>query len=212
MAVYGYIRVSTAKQDAENQRYAVLDFCNVKKLGSVEFLIETVSGTVYWSNRELGQLIDRLNKADVLVVTELSRLGRSMLEIMEILSVLTKKGVRVCAIKGAYELGDTLQSKVLAFAFSLAAEVERDLISGRTREALARRRAEGKTLGRPKGSLGHSKLYEKHDKIIEMLKYKVAVAAISRIVGCSRTALISYIKTRGLDGNTQPDTTKRGGD
>jgi len=198
MAVWGYIRVSTARQDSENQRYALLNFANERKLGNVEIITETVSGTVRWDKRELGALIERLKKSDTLIVTELSRLGRSMLEVMEVLSILSKRGVKVYAIKGGYELADNIQSKVLAFAFSLAAEVERELISGRTREALSRRKAEGKPLGRPRGSLSKSKLDGREGQIAELLGYGVARSAISRMMGVSRTALSSYIKSRGI--------------
>lgn len=198
MATWGYIRVSTARQDTENQRYALLNFANERKLGNVEIITETVSGTVRWDKRELGALIERLKKSDTLIVTELSRLGRSMLEVMEVLSILSKRGVKVYAIKGGYELADNIQSKVLAFAFSLAAEVERELISGRTREALSRRKAEGKPLGRPRGSLSKSKLDGREGQIAELLGYGVARSAISRMMGVSRTALSSYIKSRGI--------------
>ncbi|ACD96043.1 recombinase family protein [Trichlorobacter lovleyi] len=198
MAIFGYIRVSTARQDTENQRYALLDFANNRKLGTVEIITETVSGTVRWDKRELGVLIERFKKSDTLIVTELSRLGRSMLEVMEVLSILSKRGVKVYAIKGQYELTDNIQSKVLAFAFSLAAEVERELISGRTREALSRRKAAGQPLGRPRGSLSKSKLDGREAQIAELLGYGVARSAIARMMGVSRTALLSYIKSRGI--------------
>ncbi|RII28375.1 MAG: resolvase [Geobacter sp.] len=199
MAVYGYIRVSTNRQDGDNQRYSILEFANGKKLGTIDFVDEVVSGTVGWQKRQLADLMDRLKKGDTLIVAELSRLGRSMLEIMELLSIMTKKGVRIHAIKGNYELGDNIQSKVLAFAFALAAEVERELISSRTKEALSRRRAEGKPLGRPKGSTGRSKLDGREEQIRELLRHRVAKAAIARILNISRPALLDFIKSRSLN-------------
>ena len=128
---YAYIRVSTDKQDLENQKFA-----NNKKLGNVEFIEEAVSGRISWKNRKLKDLIDNLQSGDNLIVAELSRLGRSMLEIMELLSILMRKGVNVYVVKGNYELKDDIQSKVLTFAFSLASEIERELINQRTKETL----------------------------------------------------------------------------
>lgn len=199
MATYAYIRTSTSKQDNDNQRHGILDFANTKKLGNVEILEETVSGTVSVEKRLLSGLLDKLQKDDVLIVSELSRLGRSMLEVMEILSILTKKGCKVHAIKGEYELGDNIQSKVLAFAFSLAAEIERELISTRTKEALVRKKAEGVVLGRPKGSISRSMLDGKEEDIRGMLQHGVAKAAIARTMGCSRVTLLDYIKSRNLE-------------
>ena len=150
--VYAYIRVSTDRQDSENQRFEILKYANEKKLGNVEFIEETVSGRKSWKDRKMGVLIPELQKGDILVITELSRLGRSMLEIMGLLSILLRAGVELHVVKSNQILKDDLQSKVFAMAFSIAAEIERELISQRTREALQRRKAEGKPLGRPKGS------------------------------------------------------------
>jgi putative DNA-invertase from lambdoid prophage Rac len=198
MALYGYIRVSTSKQDSDNQRYSILEYANREKLGNVDFVAETMSGTVSWQKRAFGDLVGRLKKGDVLIVTELSRLGRSMLEIMELLSILAKREVQIHAIKGNYKLDNNLQSKVLAFAFAIASEIERELISTRTREALARRKAEGKPLGRPKGSIGRSKLDGQEEHIRELLRYKVSKAAIARMLHVSRPALVDFIRSRRL--------------
>ena len=179
---YAYIRVSTEKQDLENQKFAILQYANDKKLGNVEFIEEAVSGRISWKNRKLKDLIDNLQSGDNLIVAELSRLGRSMLEIMELLSILLRKGVNVYVVKGNYELKDDIQSKVLTFAFSLASEIERELISQRTKEALAKRKAEGKKLGRPKGSYS-SKLDNKKEYIKELLDKGVSIASIAKILG-----------------------------
>ena len=169
--IYAYLRVSTDKQDLENQKFAILQYTNDKKLGNVEFIEEAVSGRISWKNRKLKDLIDNLQSGDNLIVAELSRLGRSMLEIMKLLSILLRKGVNVYVVKGNYELKDDIQSNVFTFAFSLASEIERELISQRTKEALAKRKTEGKKLGRPKGSYS-SKLDEKREYIEELLKKK----------------------------------------
>jgi DNA invertase Pin-like site-specific DNA recombinase len=194
---YAYIRVSTDKQDLENQKFAILQYANNKKLGNVEFIEEAVSGRISWKNRKLKNLIDNLQLGDNLIVAELSRLGRSMLEIMELLSILLRKGVNVYVVKGNYELKDDIQSKVLTFAFSLASEIERELISQRTKEALAKRKAEGKKLGRPKGSYS-SKLDEKKEYIKELLDKGVSIASISKILGVHYHTVRNYVKRRKL--------------
>ena len=194
---YAYIRVSTDKQDLENQKFAILQYANDKKLGNVEFIEEAISGRISWKNRKLKDLIDNLQSGDNLIVAELSRLGRSMLEIMELLSILLRKGINVYVVKGNYELKDDIQSKVLTFAFSLAAEIERELISQRTKEALAKRKAEGKKLGRPKGSYS-SKLDEKREYIEELLNKGVSISSISKILGVHYHTARNYIKRRGL--------------
>jgi len=192
---YAYLRVSTDKQETENQKYEILKYANDRKLGNVEILEETVSGRKSWKERQLGKLIEEIEKGDILIVTELSRLGRSMLEIMEILSILLRKGVEIHVVKSNQVLKDDLQSKVFAMAFSIAAEIERELISQRTREALARRRAEGKSLGRPKGSYS-SKLDKHKDQIEEFLSKGVSVASIAKIIGVPYTTMYSYLKRR----------------
>ena len=194
---YAYIRVSTNKQDLENQKFAILEYANKKKLGNVEFIEEAVSGRISWKNRKLKDLIDNLQSGDNLIVAELSRLGRSMLEIMELLSILLRKGVNVYVVKGNYELKDNIQSKVLTFAFSLAAEIERELISQRTKEALAKRKAEGKKLGRPKGSYS-SKLDDKKEYIKELLDKGVSIASIAKILGVHYHTVRNYVKRRIL--------------
>ncbi len=194
---YAYIRISTDKQDLENQRYSILEYANRKKLGNVEFIEETVSGKVSWKNRKLKDLIMHLQKGDNFIVAELSRLGRSMLEIMELLDILLSKGVNIYVVKGNYELKDDIQSKVLAFAFSLASEIERELISQRTKEALARVKSEGKKIGRPKGSYS-SKLDEKREYIEELLDKGVSIASIAKILGVHYQTMRNYIKRRNL--------------
>ncbi len=153
----GYLRVSTAEQDFEKNKADILSFCNREDLGRVEFVTEKASGKTPWRKRKIGQILEQLKTGDNLIVSEFSRLGRSMLECMEILSIATEQGVRIYAIKGNWQLDDTIQSKIIAMAFSMAAEIERELISSRTKEALRVRKASGQPLGRPKGP-GKSKL------------------------------------------------------
>jgi len=197
MTVYGYIRVSTDKQDTDNQRYEILKYANSKKLGNVELIEETVSGRKSWKDRKIGELLPKLKKGDVLLITELSRLGRSMLEIMELLSILLRKGVELHVVKNNQVLKDDLHSKVFAMAFSIAAEIERELISQRTKEALARRKAEGKPLGRPKGSYS-SKLDQYRPQIEEFLSKGVSISSIAKIIGVPYTTLWGYLKRRNM--------------
>ena len=194
---YAYIRVSTDKQETENQRYEILKYANDKKLGNVEFIEETVSGRKSWKDRKIGVLISELQKGDILIVTELSRLGRSMLEIMELLSILLRKGVELHVVKNNQILKDDLQSKVFAMAFSIAAEIERELISQRTKEALARLKKQGKKLGRPKGS-GKSSLDQHYEQIKELLEKGVSIASIAKILGKHYNTVYNYVKKKKL--------------
>lgn len=198
--IYGYIRVSSDKQNTENQRFEILKFADSKKFKVNTWLEETVSSTKKLEKRKLNSLIKSLKKNDVLIVSELSRLGRSLMEIMTILNSLMEKNVRVFAIKEGYELGNNINSKVLAFAFGLSAEIERQLISQRTKEALARKKSEGKKLGRPKGSLSkETKLTGKEKVIQELMKKRVPVTAIARILEVNRLTLNNFIKSRNLN-------------
>ena len=151
MKTVGYLRVSSDTQDIEKNKAEILVFANNKKLGQVIWVEEIVSGKVSWRKRKIGGVISDLQAGDHLVVSELSRLGRSMLECMEILSVASQRQINIYAIKGNWQLDRSIQSKIIAMAFSMAAEIERELISQRTREALAVKKRQGVKLGRPKG-------------------------------------------------------------
>lgn len=199
--IYAYMRVSTAHQTLENQHYKLLKFRDQRALRVESWITETVSGVKAYPDRVLGQLLERLTTHDTLLVTELSRLGRSLLEIMRILSLLLDKHVTVFSVKEGLEFGDTLNAKVLAFAFGLAAEIERNLIAARTKEALARKKREGATLGRPQGSLSKkTKLTGREAEIQRLLEKKVAISAIARLLGVHRLTMAHYIKSRHLAG------------
>ena len=152
-----YLRVSTTEQDLEKNKFAILKFANDNQLGQVHWIEETVSGRVSWRKRKIATIIDEAQAGDNLIVSELSRLGRSMLECMEILSVAAQKQLNIFAIKGNWQLNDSIQSKIMAMVFSMVSEIERDLISQRTKEALAARKRAGIKLGRPR-EVGKSKL------------------------------------------------------
>jgi len=195
--VYGYIRVSSDKQTVENQRFEINNFCEQNKLTINGWIEETISGTKSYTKRELGKLLKRIQKDDLIICAELSRLGRNLFMIMEILNICMTKECRVWTIKDNYRLGDDIQSKVLAFAFGLSAEIERNLISQRTKEALARKKAEGVTLGRPKGRKTSPEKYKLHSKttlIQELLKAEVSKRKIAKLCKVDRNTLDRYIK------------------
>lgn len=195
--VYGYIRVSSDKQSVENQRFEINAFCKKNDLQVDRWIEETISGTKSYKQRRLGGLLRVIKSNDLIVCSELSRLGRSFYMIMEILSVCMNKGCKVWTIKDGYRLGDDIQSKVLAFAFGISAEIERTLISQRTKEALARRKAEGKHIGRKKGSITdyeNLKLHRYHKKIVSLVKQGVSLYDIARQLGCSYSQLKRYME------------------
>lgn len=197
--IYAYIRVSTDKQSVENQRFEILKYADAKKITITKWVEETISSRKQLSDRLLGQTLNELRSEDMLIVSELSRLGRNLMEVMSILHTCMKREVKVHTIKENYELGNNINSKVLAFAFSLSAEIERQLISQRTKEALARRKKEGKKLGRPKGSLSkQTKLTGKEDVIKELLKNSIGYSAIGRMLGVNRITVKNFVESRGL--------------
>ena len=190
--IYGYIRVSCDKQTVENQRYEINKFCASLDISIDGWIEETISGTKSIDKRRLGRLLKKVRKDDLIICAELSRLGRNLFMIMEILNFCMSKGCRVWTIKEGYKLGDDIPSKVLAFAFGLSAEIERKLISQRTKEALARKKAEGITLGRPKGKPNapeKHKLYPKRTLINELLKSGASKYEIARICKVDRKTL-----------------------
>ena len=197
---YGYIRVSTDRQTVENQRFEIVEFAKRNSLNIDSWIEETVSGTIRPENRELGRLLDSIQKDDLIICSELSRLGRSLFMIMSILNKLMEKGARVWTIKDGYRLGDDIQSKVLAFAFGLSAEIERNLISQRTKEALERKKAEGQKLGRPKGSLGSgSKLDGAELGATIMLMQGISVNRMAKLYGVHRNTVKKFILAKRLD-------------
>ena len=192
--IYGYIRVSSDKQTVENQRFEINKFASAEGLKIDGWIEETISGTKNYDKRKLGILLKRINKNDLIICAELSRLGRNLFMIMEILHVCMNKECRVWTIKDNYRLGDDIQSKVLAFAFGLSAEIERNLISQRTKEALARKRSEGVILGRPKGKKSSRvKLSGKEDTIKTLLEQGVSKTQIATIFKVNRMTVTKFI-------------------
>ncbi len=199
--VYAYIRVSTKLQDQDKQKYELYDFAHAKKLMIDSIIEEVVSSRKSYRNRKLGELIENASEKDIILVTELSRLGRSIMEVMEILNQLMVKKVKLLISKNDMTIEENFQSKVMAFAFSLAADIERELISSRTREALKKVKAEGKTLGRPKGSLSKSKLDEKEQVIDLYLSKKISITSICKLLEVSPATFYNFCRNRSIDLN-----------
>ena len=196
--IYGYIRVSTDKQTVENQRFEIDQFCQKHHLEVETWIEEVISGTKNPEKRRLGNLLDVICPGDLIICSELSRLGRSLFMIMSILSRCMAIGAKIWTIKDGYRLGDDIQSKVLAFAFGLSAEIERDLISQRTKEALARCKAEGKKLGRPFGQSVRLKLSPHEDEIRQMLSQGVPKTEIGRRFNTNRNTVRIFINKKIL--------------
>lgn len=197
--IYGYIRVSSDKQTVENQRFEISNFCKKQEMIIDKWFEEVISGTKKVEERELGKLLKKMKKGDILICSELSRLGRTLLMIMALLNECMNREIQVWTIKDNFRLGSDISSKVLAFAFGLSAEIERNLISQRTKDGLARRRAAGVILGRPVGrKSSKSKLTGQEKKIQELLKNKVSYSAISRILKVHRLTVASFAKHHKL--------------
>ncbi|MFK7826247.1 MAG: recombinase family protein [Oligoflexales bacterium] len=198
--IVAYIRVSTIDQDLAKNRADILELANQKRLGHVDFIEEVVSGKISWKKRKIATVLEQLKKEDAIIVSELSRLGRSMLECMEILSIATQKQISIYAVKGNWTLDSSLQSKIIAVAFSMAAEIERELISSRTKEALRARKVAGKKLGRPKGP-GKSKLDKYYLEIESLILNGSSQVFIARKFNVTQPCLRSFLIKHKLKGS-----------
>lgn len=196
--VYAYIRISTADQSESSQEFEIRNWADREQWHVDKWIKESVSGTIIPSKRKLGGLMRRMRRGDTLLCTEISRLGRNMLMIMSILNNCAARGVRVRTIKDNFNLDDNINSKIIAFAFALAAEIERNLISQRTREALADKKAAGVCLGRPKGSFkAKTMVLQDIDSIRNRLKSGESKSHIAITYGIHRNTLNSYLKELG---------------
>ena len=193
----GYLRVSTDDQDLEKNKADILKLANEKDLGRVRFIEEAVSGRVSWKKRKVAEILEHCRTGDNIIVSELSRLGRSMLECMEILSIALERGIHVYAVKGNWQLDQSIQSKIIAMAFSMAAEIERDLISQRTKEALRAKKAAGMKLGRPKGP-GKSKLDAFRPEIEALLANGSTQKFIAQRYSTTEANLHNWMRKRSI--------------
>ncbi len=195
--IYGYIRVSTDKQTVENQRYEIKKFCAGFGVEVDKWISETTSGAKDVSKRKLGALLKDVKAGDTIICSEISRLGRSLFMVMEILNHCLEIGAKVWTIKDNYRLGDDITSKVLAFAFGLSAEIERKLISQRTKEALARKKAQGVKLGRPSGT-GKRKLDGYEKQIKELIAAGVTKRQMARMYEVHPSTLYDFLNDKHL--------------
>ena len=194
--IYAYLRVSTDAQDVANQRHGVVKYCADKRLLEPVFVEDTVSGKTDWRERQLGKIIERANPGDVLVVSEVSRLARNTLQVLEIGRECISRGVHLHVAKNGIVFDDSMQSKIVATVLGLVAEIERDFISARTKEALAKRKADGMVLGRPKGPAKNLRLDPLADKIDMYLEKKIDKRSIAKLLDVSPNTLYCWLKAR----------------
>jgi DNA invertase Pin-like site-specific DNA recombinase len=196
MTHFAYLRVSTDHQDIKNQRLSVLDYCNCCNINSLKFVEDMSSGKTSWRERAIGKILEQAAAGDVIIAAEISRLGRSTLQVLEIMEAAAQKGVSVHIAKNNMVLDGSMQSTITATILGLAAQIEREFISTRTKEALSRRKLDGVKLGRPKGQAELLKLDVFHDEIIGYLKKGINKRAIAKLIECSPSTLYQWLKRR----------------
>jgi DNA invertase Pin-like site-specific DNA recombinase len=200
--IIGYLRVSTEKQDTDNQKLAILDYANRENFTVDDWIEITISSKAAIDKRKVLELIESLHRGDGIIVAELSRLGRSVGQIIQICDLLVKNGISLISIKENLRINgkQDMQTKIMITLIGLFAEIERDLISQRTREGLKKARSRGVILGRRKGK-GKSKLDGQEELIKSYIAKKINKTSISRLLDCSRTGLLNFIKSRNLEGS-----------
>ncbi len=200
MTAYAYVRVSTDRQDLDNQRHGILEYANSRGIGPVKFIEDAESGRMSWKNRALGNLLrETAQKGDVVIFAEISRMARSTLQVLEMLECCMRREISVHIAKQQMVLDSSMQSKIAATVLGLAAEIERELISLRTKEALAKRKAEGKHLGRPKGRKSASLKLDAYDaEIRTYLATGISKRSIAKLLDCSPSTLYDWLSRRGL--------------
>lgn len=193
--IYAYLRVSTSKQDVQNQKFGILEYCNERNLKVNAFIEDVVSGKKDWRKREVGSIIERAKEGDTLIFAEISRISRKMLQCLEVLRACAEKKVNVHIAKQRMVVDNSMNSKIIVWAFSMMAEIERELISARTIEGLAKAKSEGKQLGRPKGVTSvNAQMASHHIEVQDLLKKGVNPTAIAKMLGLDPRTVRSYIK------------------
>ena len=201
---YAYLRVSTDKQDAENQKLGIIEYAAARNIQIDEFVEDVVSGTKDWQKRALGSIIESAKAEDVLIFAEVSRIARSTLQCLQVLQVAADKKMTVHVAKQQMVFDNSLNSKIIATTLSLASEIERTFISMRTKEALKKAKANGKILGRPKGRQStNATLASNHDHIVSLLKDKVSVSAIGRMMKVDRKTVSRYVERHLMEYKKQ---------
>lgn len=198
MTNYAYLRVSLDSQDVANQKHGIYEYCNTVGLANLCFVEDVVTGKKKWHQRKLGSLIEGMSRGDKLVFAEVSRIARSTLQVLEVLEVCMDKGINVYIAKQNMQLDGSMQSKITATILGLAAEIEREFISMRTKEALAARKKSGMALGRPKGQAKILKLDAKRDQIEKYLKLGLGVRPIAKLIDEAPSTLRDYVKKKAL--------------
>jgi len=196
--IFAYLRVSTDAQDVENQKHGIKQYAVEKGFENIDYVSDSVSTKIDWRERKLGDMVKNAIAGDVLIFSEISRMARSTLQVLEIMRDCADKKIEVHIVKTKMIIDDSIQSKAMVLVYGLVAEMEKSFISIRTKEALARKKAEGVILGRPKGRPKQSKLDKEKDKIAELRKAKIGVSDIARLVGASRATVHSWLKGNKL--------------
>ncbi|UTZ44763.1 recombinase family protein [Vibrio campbellii] len=198
MPQYAYLRVSSDSQDVANQKHGIYEYCNRVGIVNLFFIEDVVTGKKKWHERKLGELIEGMEVGDKLIFAEVSRIARSTLQVLEVLEVCMAKGIDVYIAKQNMQLDGSMQAKITATVLGLAAEIEREFISMRTKEALAARKKAGVTLGRPKGKAEKLKLDPKRDQIEKYLGMGLGIRPTAKLIDEAPSTLRDYIKRRGL--------------
>jgi DNA invertase Pin-like site-specific DNA recombinase len=193
MTTYAYLRVSTDRQDVDNQRHGILEYANARNLSGLQFVEDAASGRKRWKERKLGAMLEGATAGDVVLFAEVSRMARSTIQVLEILEFCAERKIAVHIAKQNMIFDDSLNSKITATVLGLAAEIEREFISLRTKEALAKRKQDGKTLGRPKGRADRVKLDERADEIHGYLKKGISKRAVAKLVDCAPSTLYDWL-------------------
>jgi DNA invertase Pin-like site-specific DNA recombinase len=196
---FAYLCVSKVDQNLEQMKMDILKLANAQRLGHVEFVEEQVLGKVTWRKRQIAQVLENCHPGDSIIVSALSRLERSMLECLEILSLTTEKEIHIYAVKGNWCLDGNIQGKIMGMAFAIAIEIEHDMISTRTTEALRVRKEQGMTLGRPKG-IGKSKLDQYRTEIEALLKNGSTKTWVAKTYQTTISNLSRWMQQRGIEG------------
>lgn len=195
---FAYLRVSTDKQDVKNQKLGVLDYCNAQNINPIKFIEDTTSGKTPWKARAIGNILETAEPGDVIVVSEVSRLGRSILQVLEILEIAAQKEISVHIAKSRMVMDGSMQSTITATILGLVAQIEREFISSRTKEALQKKKHDGAVLGRPKGQSDTLKLDSMKDEILGYLKKGINKRAIAKLIECSPSTLYEWLKRRHI--------------
>lgn len=198
MTTYAYLRVSTDTQDAQNQKHGILEYANQMGISDIQFIEDIISGTKKWKQRKLGQLLEGMGVGDTIIFSEISRIARSTLQVLEVLEFCTSKHIHVFIAKQNMRLDGTIQATITATVLGLAAEIEREFISSRTKEALDAKRKLGIIGGRPKGPAKNLKLDKQKEKIIEYLSIGLSQASIAKLLEVSASTLSDYVRRHQL--------------